>query len=131
MFIFASLTPGLSADRRLSTLLYYNGDVKISDLRLGEERYLYRDSNTWHITRSDGDQVIVFSNGQEERRHQDGSLTVTFPDGTVKTVEVGGEEKVQFTDGTLITLRTNGEKHVRQSESVQIKDSNTFFRISS
>ena len=79
--------------------------MKISDLGQGEERYLYRDTNTWHISRDTGDQLIVFSNGQEELRHQDGSLTVTFPDGTVKTVEREGQETVQFTDGTIITLR--------------------------
>ena len=88
-------------------MLYYNGDVKMTDLSRGEERYLYRDSNTWQITRPGGDQLIVFSNGQEELRHRDGSLTLTFPDGTVKSVGREGQETVKFTDGTTITLRSD------------------------
>ena len=44
--------------------------MKITDLTRGEERYFYRDSATWHITRAGGDQMVVFSSGQQELRHR-------------------------------------------------------------
>ena len=44
--------------------------MKITDLAQGEERYFYQDSATWHITREGGDQLVVFSSGQQELRHR-------------------------------------------------------------
>ena len=54
----------VSGDGRRVKVFYFNGDVKEVG-EDGSERYLYSETQTWHIKMTDGTEIIQFSNGQQ------------------------------------------------------------------
>ena len=54
----------VSGDGRRVKVFYFNGDVKeVGDD--GSERYLYSETQTWHIRMADGTEILQFSSGQQ------------------------------------------------------------------
>ena len=105
----------VSADKSVTKVFYYNGDVKESH-KTGLVRYLYSQTKTWHTTHPDGKEVLQFSNGQEEVRLPDGTMTISFPDGSSKKINPGGEEEVTFPNGTKVAVKPGGDKVSNQLE---------------
>ena len=105
----------VSADKSVTKVFYYNGDVKESH-KTGLVRYLYSQTKTWHTTHPDGKEVLQFSNGQEEVRLPDGTMTISFPDGSSKKINPGGEEEVTFPNGTKVAVKPGGDKVRNQFE---------------
>lgn len=99
----------VSADGKVVKVYYYNGDLKESHSS-GLVKYLYSQTQTWHITHPDSREVLQFSNGQEEIRFPDGSMQISFPDGSIKRISRDGEENIQFPDGTRVELGANGDR---------------------
>jgi len=99
----------ISADSDVVKVYYYNGDVKETD-KSGTVKYLYSQTQTWHITYPDSREVLQFNNGQEETRHPDGSLEISFPDGSHKKISVTGSEDIVFPDGTRVQVQVNGDR---------------------
>ena len=54
----------VSANGRQVKVFYFNGDLKEVG-EDGSERYLYSETQTWHIKMTDGTEIIQFSNGQQ------------------------------------------------------------------
>ena len=107
----------VSADKSVTKVFYYNGDVKESH-KTGLVRYLYSQTKTWHTTHPDGKEVLQFSNGQEEVRLPDGTMTISFPDGSSKKINPGGEEEVTFPNGTKVAVKPGGDKVRNQFEQM-------------
>lgn len=99
----------ISPDGDQVKVYYYNGDVKETD-KSGMVKYLYSQTQTWHITYPDNREVLQFNNGQEETRHPDGSLEILFPDGSHKKISVTGSEDIVFPDGTRVQVQVNGDR---------------------
>jgi len=99
----------ISADGDQVKVYYYNGDVKETD-KSGMVKYLYSQTQTWHITYPDNREVLQFNNGQEETRNPDGSLEISFPDGSHKKISVTGSEDIVFPDGTRVQVQVNGDR---------------------
>ncbi|XP_058235165.1 centromere protein J isoform X1 [Hemibagrus wyckioides] len=101
----------ISADQKLITVMFFNGDVK-RVLADGTAIYYYCEAQTTHSTYPSGLEVLQFPNKQKEKRHPDGTREILFPDGTVKTVYADGRQESFFPDGTVVKLAKNGEKTV-------------------
>lgn len=50
----------VSADAMLVRMLYFNKDIKETDVREGTVKYYYAETNTWHTTYADGLEIIEF-----------------------------------------------------------------------
>lgn len=50
----------ISADAMLVRMLYFNKDIKETDVREGTIKYYYAETNTWHTTYADGLEIIEF-----------------------------------------------------------------------
>ncbi|KAL0266572.1 UNVERIFIED_CONTAM: hypothetical protein PYX00_009079 [Menopon gallinae] len=100
----------ISADGRIVKMIYYNGDLKETDIVEGSEKYYYAQTKTWHTTYKDGLEVLEFPNGQTERRLPDGSTEILFPNGCVRYCDPSGKDEWRFLDGTVIKTDKNGHK---------------------
>lgn len=50
----------ISADGRIMKMIYYNGDMKETDVAEGSEKYYYAQTKTWHTNYKDGLEVLEF-----------------------------------------------------------------------
>ncbi|XP_053918306.1 centromere protein J-like [Cuculus canorus] len=101
----------ISADKRMATISFFNGDVKkiMPDQRV---IYYYADAQTTHTAYPDGLEVLQFPNSQIERHYPDGTQEIVFPDQTVKRLYSDGFKETFFPDGTVVKVEKNGDKIV-------------------
>ncbi|XP_002137953.2 centromere protein J [Drosophila pseudoobscura] len=103
----------ISADAMTVRMLYFNKDIKESDIREGTVKYYYAETNTWHTTYLDGLEILEFPNGQTEHRHKDGTIEIRFPNNTIKMVDPSDaevQEEWRYADGTRLVQLRNGDK---------------------
>ncbi|KAH8248456.1 hypothetical protein KR032_010824 [Drosophila birchii] len=94
-------------------MLYFNKDIKETDIREGTVKYYYAETNTWHTTYLDGLEILEFPNGQTEHRRKDGTIEVHFPNNSIKIVDPRHTEKLEewrYADGTHLVQMRNGDK---------------------
>ncbi|XP_054053193.1 centromere protein J-like isoform X1 [Rissa tridactyla] len=101
----------ISADKRTTTISFFNGDVKkiMPDQRV---IYYYADAQTTHTAYPDGLEVLQFPNNQIEKHYPDGTQEIVFPDHTVKCLYSDGFKETFFPDGTVVKVEKNGDKIV-------------------
>nr|XP_009475864.1 PREDICTED: centromere protein J-like [Pelecanus crispus] len=101
----------ISADKRMTTISFFNGDVKkiMPDQRV---IYYYADAQTTHTAYPDGLEVLQFPNNQIEKHYPDGTQEIVFPDHTVKCLYSDGFKETFFPDGTVVKVEKNGDKIV-------------------
>ncbi|XP_072188305.1 uncharacterized protein [Excalfactoria chinensis] len=101
----------ISADKRMTTISFFNGDVKkiMPDQRV---IYYYADAQTTHTAYPEGLEVLQFPNNQIEKHYPDGTQEIVFPDHTVKCLYSDGFEETFFPDGTIVKVEKNGDKLV-------------------
>ncbi|XP_065592570.1 LOW QUALITY PROTEIN: uncharacterized protein LOC136048717 [Cyrtonyx montezumae] len=101
----------ISADKKMTTISFYNGDVKkiMPDQRV---IYYYADAQTTHTAYPEGLEVLQFPNNQIEKHYPDGMQEIVFPDHTVKCLYSDGFEETFFPDGTVVKVEKNGDKLV-------------------
>ncbi|KAM8706716.1 hypothetical protein ACLKA7_010906 [Drosophila subpalustris] len=103
----------ISADGMSVRMLYFNKDIKETDIRAGTVKYYYAETNTWHTTYLDGLEILEFPNGQTEHRHKNGIIEIHFPNNTIKIVDPSDAEKLEewrYADGTHLVQLRNGDK---------------------
>ncbi|NXG62325.1 CENPJ protein, partial [Hemiprocne comata] len=101
----------ISADKRMTTINFFNGDVK----RIMPDQsviYYYADAQTTHTAYPDGLEVLQFPNNQIEKHYPDGTQEIVFPDHTVKCLYSDGFKETFFPDGTVVKVEKNGDKIV-------------------
>ncbi|XP_051471242.1 centromere protein J-like [Apus apus] len=101
----------ISADKRMTTINFFNGDVKkiMPDQSM---IYYYADAQTTHTVYPDGLEVLRFPNNQIEKHYPDGTQEIVFPDHTVKCLYSDGFKETFFPDGTVVKVEKNGDKTV-------------------
>ncbi|XP_019468399.1 T-complex protein 10A homolog 2 isoform X2 [Meleagris gallopavo] len=101
----------ISADKKMTTISFFNGDVKkiMPDQRV---IYYYADAQTTHTAYPGGLEVLQFPNNQIEKHYPDGTQEIVFPDHTVKCLYSDGFEETFFPDGTIVKVEKNGDKLV-------------------
>ncbi|XP_059608850.1 centromere protein J [Phlebotomus argentipes] len=103
----------ISADGMIIRMLYFNKDIKETDINEGTVKYYYAESNTWHTTYLDGLEILEYPNGETKHIHKDGRTELHFPNGAVLTKRPQSDgsiqEEWQYVDGTQIFWK-NGEK---------------------
>ncbi|EDW96402.2 uncharacterized protein Dyak_GE24909 [Drosophila yakuba] len=103
----------ISADGMNVCMLYFNKDIKETDIREGTVKYYYAGTNTWHTSYLDGLEILEFPNGQTEHRRRDGTVEVHFPNNSIKIVDPSDTEKLEewrYADGTHLVQLRNGDK---------------------
>lgn len=103
----------ISADGMIIRMLYYNKDIKETNINEGTVKYYYAETNTWHTTYLDGLEILEFPNGQVEHRHKNGIVEVHYPNNSVKIMDPKDEHKQEewrFADGTHLVQMRNGDK---------------------
>ncbi|KAI8129076.1 hypothetical protein FF38_04604 [Lucilia cuprina] len=103
----------ISADGMIIRMLYYNKDIKETNINEGTVKYYYAETNTWHTTYLDGLEILEFPNGQVEHRHKSGVIEVHYPNNSVKIMNPKDEHKQEewrFADGTHLVQMRNGDK---------------------
>lgn len=103
----------ISADGMSVRMLYFNKDIKETDIRAGTVKYYYAETNTWHTTYLDGLEILEFPNGQTEHRHKNGTIEIHFPNNTIKIVDPNDAEKLEewrYADGTHLVQLRSGDK---------------------
>ncbi|XP_030374599.1 uncharacterized protein LOC115624142 [Scaptodrosophila lebanonensis] len=103
----------ISADGMSVRMLYFNKDIKETDIRAGTVKYYYAETNTWHTSYLDGLEILEFPNGQTEHRHKNGVIEIHFPNNTIKIVDPSDTEKLEewrYADGTHLVQLRNGDK---------------------
>ncbi|KAH8406931.1 hypothetical protein KR222_000366 [Zaprionus bogoriensis] len=103
----------ISADGMSVRMLYFNKDIKETDIRAGTVKYYYAETNTWHTTYLDGLEILEFPNGQTEHRHKNGIIEIHFPNNTIKIVDPNDVEKLEewrYADGTHLVQLRSGDK---------------------
>ncbi|XP_030080714.1 centromere protein J isoform X1 [Drosophila hydei] len=103
----------ISADGMSVRMLYFNKDIKETDIRAGTVKYYYAETNTWHTSYLDGLEILEFPNGQTEHRHKNGIIEIHFPNNTIKIVDPSDTEKLEewrYADGTHLVQLRNGDK---------------------
>ncbi|XP_034116786.1 centromere protein J [Drosophila albomicans] len=103
----------ISADGMTVRMLYFNKDIKETDIRAGTVKYYYAESNTWHTSYLDGLEILEFPNGQTEHRRKDGTVEIHFPNNTIKIVDPSDAEKLEewrYADGSHLVQLRNGDK---------------------
>ncbi|PKU41537.1 centromere protein j-like [Limosa lapponica baueri] len=101
----------ISADKRMTTISFFNGDVK----KIMPDQtviYYYADAQTTHTAYPDGLEVLQFPNNQIEKHYPDGTQEIVFPDHTVKCLYSDGFKETFFPDGTVVKVEKNGDKTV-------------------
>jgi len=100
----------ISADGQYIKMKYFNGDVKITDLKEKIIRYHYATTDSWHIQYPDGTEVMEYKDGQTCKKHTDGKTEVCYPDGTVRIINPDGTEEQRFPDGRKSLKNIQGEQ---------------------
>lgn len=103
----------ISSDGMMIRMLYYNKDIKETNINEGTVKYYYAETNTWHTTYLDGLEILEFPNGQVEHRRKSGVVEVHYPNNSVKITDPNDEHKQEewrFPDGTHLVQMRNGDK---------------------
>lgn len=103
----------ISADGMNLRMLYFNKDIKETNIREGTVKYYYAETNTWHTSYLDGLEILEFPNGQTEHRRKDGTVEIHFPNNSIKIVDPSDTEKLEewrYADGTHLVQLRNGDK---------------------
>ncbi|XP_055850033.1 centromere protein J [Episyrphus balteatus] len=103
----------ISSDGMIIRMLYFNKDIKETNINEGTVKYYYAETNTWHTTYLDGLEILEFPNGQTEHRYKDGKIEVHFPNNSIKITNPSDENKLEewrFADGTNLIQMRNGDK---------------------
>ncbi|XP_035899883.1 centromere protein J [Anopheles stephensi] len=105
----------ISADGLIIRMLYFNKDIKETNMAEGTTKYYYFETNTWHTTYLDGLEILEFPDGQTEHRFKDGSTEVHFPNGSIRTTNPNSAdiaEEWKYPDGTTVIIRKNDDKEI-------------------
>ncbi|XP_062562240.1 uncharacterized protein LOC134225847 isoform X2 [Armigeres subalbatus] len=103
----------ISPDGLVIRMLYFNKDIKETNMSEGTTKYYYFETNTWHTTYLDGLQILEFPDGQTEHRFKDGSTEVHFPNGSIRTTNpnsVDIAEEWKYPDGSTVIIKKNDDK---------------------
>ena len=128
----------LSPDGMLIRMLYYNKDIKETNINEGTVKYYYADRNTWHTTYLDGLEILEypeyadltiilnflienyyfsFFSGQTEHRYKDGVIEVHYQDGNIRITNSNSHDDVKeewrYTDGTNTKIFRNDTKIIQ------------------
>uniref|UniRef100_A0A182PC25 Centromere protein J C-terminal domain-containing protein n=1 Tax=Anopheles epiroticus TaxID=199890 RepID=A0A182PC25_9DIPT len=105
----------ISSDGLTIRMLYFNKDIKETNMSEGTTKYYYFETNTWHTTYLDGLEILEFPDGQTEHRFKDGSTEVHFPNGSIRTTNPNSAdiaEEWKYPDGTTVIIRKNDDKEI-------------------
>ncbi|XP_050083937.1 centromere protein J [Anopheles aquasalis] len=105
----------ISPDGLMIRMLYFNKDIKETNVSEGTTRYYYFETNTWHTTYLDGLEILEFPDGQTQHRFKDGSTEVHFPNGSIRTTNPNSAdiaEEWKYPDGTTVVIRKNDDKEI-------------------
>ncbi|XP_053671331.1 centromere protein J [Anopheles nili] len=105
----------ISSDGLIIRMLYFNKDIKETNMTEGTTKYYYFETNTWHTTYLDGLEILEFPDGQTEHRFKDGSTEVHFPNGSIRTTNPNSAdiaEEWKYPDGTAVIIRKNDDKEI-------------------
>uniref|UniRef100_A0A182JQS0 Centromere protein J C-terminal domain-containing protein n=1 Tax=Anopheles christyi TaxID=43041 RepID=A0A182JQS0_9DIPT len=105
----------ISSDGLIIRMLYFNKDIKETNMTEGTTKYYYFETNTWHTTYLDGLEILEFPDGQTEHRFKDGSTEVHFSNGSIRTTNpnsVDISEEWKYPDGTTVIIRKNDDKEI-------------------
>ncbi|XP_058118729.1 centromere protein J [Anopheles ziemanni] len=105
----------ISPDGMTIRMLYFNKDIKETNMAEGTTKYYYSETNTWHTTYLDGLEILEFPDGQTEHRFKDGSTEVHFPNGSIRTTNPNSAdiaEEWKYPDGTTVIIRKNEDKEI-------------------
>ncbi|XP_011202988.3 centromere protein J [Bactrocera dorsalis] len=103
----------ISSDGMNIRMLYFNKDIKETNVNEGTVKYYYAETNTWHTTYLDGLEILEFPNGQTEHRYKNGVIEIHLPDNSVKITNPAEKDKLEewrFADGTNLIQMRNGDK---------------------
>ncbi|EAT40082.1 AAEL008183-PA [Aedes aegypti] len=103
----------ISPDGLVIRMLYFNKDIKETNMSEGTTKYYYFETNTWHTTYLDGLEILEFPDGQTEHRFKDGSTEVHFPNGSIRTTNpnsVDIAEEWKYPDGSTVIIKKNDDK---------------------
>ncbi|XP_039947451.1 centromere protein J [Bactrocera neohumeralis] len=103
----------ISSDGMNIRMLYFNKDIKETNVNEGTVKYYYAETNTWHTTYLDGLEILEFPNGQTEHRYKNGVIEIHLPDNSVKITNPAERDKLEewrFADGTNLIQMRNGDK---------------------
>ncbi|XP_058452981.1 centromere protein J isoform X2 [Malaya genurostris] len=103
----------ISPDGLVIRMLYFNKDIKETNVSEGTTKYYYFETNTWHTTYLDGLEILEFPDGQTEHRYKDGSTEVHFPNGSIRTTNpnsVDIAEEWKYADGSTVIVKRNDDK---------------------
>ncbi|XP_055635311.1 cingulin [Toxorhynchites rutilus septentrionalis] len=103
----------ISPDGLVIRMLYFNKDIKETNLGEGTTKYYYFETNTWHTTYLDGLEILEFPDGQTEHRFKDGSTEVHFPNGSIRTTNSNNTdiaEEWKYVDGSTVVIKKNDDK---------------------
>ncbi|CAO1404154.1 unnamed protein product [Diamesa tonsa] len=107
----------LSPDGMLIRMLYYNKDIKETNIHEGTVKYYYADRNTWHTTYLDGLEILEYPDGQTEHRYKDGVIEVHYQDGNIRITNANSHDDVKeewrYTDGTNTKIFRNDTKIIQ------------------
>ncbi|XP_053658322.1 centromere protein J [Anopheles marshallii] len=105
----------ISPDGMIIRMLYFNKDIKETNMTEGTTKYYYFETNTWHTTYLDGLEILEFPDGQTEHRFKDGSTEVHFSNGSIRTTNPNSAditEEWKYPDGTMVIIRKNDDKEI-------------------
>lgn len=103
----------ISSDGMNIRMLYFNKDIKETNVNEGTVKYYFAETNTWHTTYLDGLEIIEFPNGQTEHRYKNGVVEIHLPDHSVKIINPAEKDKLEewrFADGTNLIQMRNGDR---------------------
>ncbi|XP_053693622.1 inner centromere protein A [Sabethes cyaneus] len=103
----------ISPDGLVIRMMYFNKDIKETNMNEGTTKYYYHETNTWHTTYLDGLEILEFPDGQTEHRFKDGSTEVHFPNGSIRTTNpnsVDIAEEWKYADGSTVIIKRNDDK---------------------
>lgn len=86
---------------------FANGDIG-QEFHDGFRSYLYNETGTIEVTKTNHPKILVFKNGQREKHTADGKKYVLYPNGQFEEIEVNGDFKMYYPDGK-IEQKVNGE----------------------
>ncbi|CAG9805053.1 unnamed protein product [Chironomus riparius] len=104
----------ISADGMMIRMLYYNKDIKETNINEGTVKYYYADTNTWHTTYVDGLEILEYPSGEVEHRYKDNTVEIHYTDGSIritnKTWTNDIKEEWRMPDGTNAKIYKNDTK---------------------
>ncbi|KAG4065199.1 hypothetical protein HA402_007596 [Bradysia odoriphaga] len=105
----------VSADEMVIRMLYFNKDVKETNIHEGTVKYYYAEANTWQTTYLDGLEIWEFPNGRNEHHYKDGRIEAHHPDGSICTTnpnDMETAEEWKYLNGTTFVIKRNGDKYL-------------------